>query len=295
MSMENLTRNPTELIKNAQNELKNLEIELQYGYLGRYEQDLITNIDLKNIHFTSSGDLALNSILKSLEDKGYSVSGSMISYYSYEKDIYVFVGRYPLSLESSIPKNDIRSHLIKLKCRYINTADNPAEEAGIDDEDASEKGDQGSRRTKERKIGYIIEKVARWRNLYNGTINAKGETVRLTLEEAAVQVGISKKSLDDYLLQLRFGRKFGFNFEEHKGDKVGLLRAYVKKYKQIQSELAKLGPGDQLSKENLDLLNQKGTLACKSRKCCVPPPGVLKFNYQQGSQIDNEFLKFMNQ
>jgi hypothetical protein len=42
-------------------------------------------------------------------------------------------------------------------------------------------------------------------------------------------VGVSKKSLDDYLLQLRFGKKFGFDFQKHKDDKVGVLRTYVKK------------------------------------------------------------------
>ncbi|CAG9333395.1 unnamed protein product [Blepharisma stoltei] len=294
--MENLIRNPSELMKNAQGEMRNLELELQYGHIGRYEQDLIRNIDPKNIHFSIAGDLSLNQVLKYIETTGYSISGSMISYYSYEKDIHIFVGHYPLTHDVQISQNNLRNHTLKLKCRYVNPTENSNEEAGIDDDEASEKGEQGSRRTKERKIGYIIEKVARWRNLYNGTINSRGENVRLTLEEAAVQVGISKKSLDDYLLQLRFGRKFGFNFEEHKGDKVGLLRAYVKKFKQIQSEIAKLGPGDQLSKESLELLNQKGTLACKSRKCCVPPPGVLKLPLQaHGPQVDNEFLKYVNQ
>jgi len=60
-----------------------------------------------------------------------------------------------------------------------------------------------SKRSKERKIGYIIEKVFLWRKLYNGFENEKGNMERLTLEEAAAKVGISKKSLDDYLIQLR--------------------------------------------------------------------------------------------
>ena len=42
---------------------------------------------------------------------------------------------------------------------------------------------------------------------------------------------MSKKSLDDYLLQLRFGKKYGFNFQEHKNDKVGVLRSFVKSKK----------------------------------------------------------------
>lgn len=54
--------------------------------------------------------------------------------------------------------------------------------------------------------------------------------VRLTLDEAAKKVAISKKSLDDYLLQIRHGRKYNFNFNEHKNEKVGSLRAFVKKH-----------------------------------------------------------------
>lgn len=54
--------------------------------------------------------------------------------------------------------------------------------------------------------------------------------IRLTLDEAAKRVTISKKSLDDYLLQIRHGRKYGFNFNEHKNEKVGTLRAFVKKH-----------------------------------------------------------------
>lgn len=42
---------------------------------------------------------------------------------------------------------------------------------------------------------------------------------------------MSKKSLDDYLLQLRFGKKYGFDFSKHKNDKVGKLRYFVKEQK----------------------------------------------------------------
>jgi len=51
---------------------------------------------------------------------------------------------------------------------------------------------------------------------------------RWSLEDAANKVKVSKKSLDDYLLQLRFGKKFGFDFEKHRNSKVGVLRSFVK-------------------------------------------------------------------
>lgn len=61
-----------------------------------------------------------------------------------------------------------------------------------------------SKRSKERKINFIIEKVLLWRKLYNGFEDEKGNLIKLTLEEAADKVGISKKSLDDYLIQIRY-------------------------------------------------------------------------------------------
>jgi len=50
----------------------------------------------------------------------------------------------------------------------------------------------------------------------------------MSLEEAAEKVGVSKKSLDDYLSQLRQGRALGFDFNHHKEQKVGYLRQFVK-------------------------------------------------------------------
>lgn len=47
---------------------------------------------------------------------------------------------------------------------------------------------------------------------------------KIPLDEGADIVKISKKTLDDYLAQLKKGRKYGFNFNEHKNDKVGVLR-----------------------------------------------------------------------
>jgi len=50
----------------------------------------------------------------------------------------------------------------------------------------------------------------------------------MSLEEAADKVAVSKKSLDDYLSQLRQGRALGFNFNQFKDEKVGYLRQFVK-------------------------------------------------------------------
>ena len=93
-----------------------------------------------------------------------------------------------------------------------------------------------TKRAKERKIGYIIKKVYMWRKMYSGFIDEKGRKIKLTLEEAADKIGISKKSLDDYLIQLRIGKMLGFNFNEHQNDKVGILRSFVRKHKKELNE-----------------------------------------------------------
>ena len=97
------------------------------------------------------------------------------------------------------------------------------------------------KRTKERTIQEIIEKVSLWRKLYNGVNDNEGNLLRYSLEDAAQKVGVSKKSLDDYLLQLRFGKKFGFDFQKHKDDKVGILRSSVKKEKSKAKGSGKAG------------------------------------------------------
>ena len=97
-----------------------------------------------------------------------------------------------------------------------------------------------NRRTKERSITEIIEKVSTWRKLYNGVMvtgpDGRQQLQRWSLEDAADKVGVSKKSLDDYLLQLRFGKKFNFDFESNRNNKVGVLRTFVKERKKAKKE-----------------------------------------------------------
>lgn len=264
-------------------DIHSLEIKLKYGQPGKYSKLGVTHLDQKFLRTTEDNELLLKPILDHIEQKLVTPSNYMVSAYSEKHGIYIFLGLAPVADRLTVPLEYIAPrNLLKLKLRF-----GPQPEASgrvqsyalDDDDDASDRGKSG-KRTKERKIGYIIEKVARWRSLYNGIQNARGETVRLTLEEAAVQVGISKKSLDDYLLQLRFGRKYGFNFEEHKHDKVGILRNYVKKYKQINNDLLKLKPGERANPETLRLLKEPGCPPCKILNCCVAPPGALKnFSY----------------
>lgn len=66
--------------------------------------------------------------------------------------------------------------------------------------------------------------------LYTG-VRKDEKVVKISLEEAAQRVSISKKSLDDYLMQLRSAKRFGFDFEKHAQMKVGVIRSFVRKKK----------------------------------------------------------------
>ena len=88
-----------------------------------------------------------------------------------------------------------------------------------------------------------METVFQWRRLFkqqrNNVFNANQK--KNTLGQAAQQLGYKKKSLDDYLLQIRDGAKFGFDFEENKNKGIGKLRAFVRKQKNQAFERNNIG------------------------------------------------------
>ena len=64
-------------------------------------------------------------------------------------------------------------------------------------------------RSKERTILEALILVKQWRKLHEDPMpNVK----RMNLQESAKQVGVSKKSLDDYYCQLRLAEQHNFNF-----------------------------------------------------------------------------------
>lgn len=115
---------------------------------------------------------------------------------------------------------------IRIKDRQISTT--KPDERGLVVEEEGEDKEKIIPKTKERTVGYVIEKVAQWRRLYNGTYDQNFNHQRMSLEAAANEVGVSKKSLDDYLAQLRAGRHYGYDFNLKKREKVGDLRRFVK-------------------------------------------------------------------
>ena len=224
--------------------------QIQCTVMVIYSFSKITHTSIINTHKKTKNTILLNDIITQLE-KEIPLENFQISYYNELEKNYYLIGKYPLNKEKEIifkfNSNKIINDniFIKIKLRQIFERENLLKMEFIEGENDNgeetiqkfEIGENNkTKRAKERKIGYIIRKVYMWRKMYSGFIDDKGRRIKSTLEEAAEKVGISKKSLDDYLIQLRVGKILGFDFNEHQNDKVGILRSFVRKHRKELNE-----------------------------------------------------------
>ena len=204
-----------------------------------YEREIISNL---NFLVHQNDKIKLFDVTLRLKSCGFPLTGSMISIYSKLAEDYIFVGADPIDQNFFLSNTEYNLKLIKLKaiCYIEEKLINEINREHIFCKPISRRNSlvdkKKSKRTKERKIGFIIEKVNSWRKLYNGFYDDNGKFTKYSLDDAAKIISISKKSLDDYLLQLRLGRKFGFDFNLNKNCKVGILRSFVKQNRGLKPE-----------------------------------------------------------
>lgn len=77
------------------------------------------------------------------------------------------------------------------------------------------------------KIIDVIKKICRWRQLCYNEVNISNEYITSKFN-AASNVGIKKKTLDDFLMYLRLGIALNFDFQENLFKKFGVLRKFIK-------------------------------------------------------------------
>jgi len=213
------------------------------------EEEIIPNLE---IHITTDKKIFMKDIISKLKYLGYPTTGALFSVYIKSAMEYVYLGSDPIDPNIFLDENLVDFDNIKIKMvSYLEDKLIKKTEKQLFDKKENNKN-QKDKRTKERKIEFIVEKVNAWRRLYNGFYNENGEYTRYSLDQAAKMVGISKKSLDDYLLQLRLGRKFGFNFNQNKTKKVGILRAFVKKHRLIQNNKNSIGNDNKINNDILE-------------------------------------------
>lgn len=207
-----------------------------------------------------------------MDKRGLAVLGnSVVSYFSNAETCFIYCATAPFGRDLTVPALEFPVEEGKLQLRYREKAAPLSQGADLFFTDPGNQNlvSKGSRRTKERKIGQIIQKVADWRAFYTGQKRYEGQKAdKISLEDAAGRVGISKKSLDDYLLQIRFGRKYGFNFNEHKDDKVGILRSFVRKEKELERARVK-GIGKRMSSRMSSTYSALNSNRLKRIRCRV--------------------------
>ena len=171
---------------NVQLNLVAAESSVEYEFIPDFEADITTN-----------GNILLETFVNRLKEKGYYLEGASFSYYSPQYEVYICCGNDPVPPGTLMPPENCESLpqnlIIRIKLKDFEEDTNIIQS---DKTDLKEK-----KRPKERKISFVISKVLEWRKLYAGMIDDKGQIIRYSLEEAAGKVGISKKSLDDYMLQ----------------------------------------------------------------------------------------------
>ena len=170
----------------------------------------------------------------------------LISYSTNNLDdnTFYFISKFPLDenikYNIDVPLDGIiyiklRKKISKIKSlRYEIFEDENEEE--IDEAEEKDKNEESfednknkkkdCKRSKEKRIGFIIKKVFEWKGL------RKLSKRKMSLQEAAQNVNMSKKTLDEYYNQIKEGKKFGFDFNRYKRDKVNVLRGFVKKKKE---------------------------------------------------------------
>lgn len=188
-------------------------------------------------------EFKLSKLLTFIRKQGYPIDNSFISYFSVDFQVQINCGPDPISQAVVLNPSDLEINqngecalqIIFAKGIKGDFYDTEIKQKEVDVEQMSP-AELANQRNKERSIGFIIEKVTQWRKLYNGYYDEKQELKRMSLEDAANKVGVSKKSLDDYLSQIRLGRYNGFDFNKNKDQKVGKLRLFNKDIKKMMDE-----------------------------------------------------------
>ncbi|CAD8055586.1 unnamed protein product [Paramecium primaurelia] len=102
------------------------------------------------------------------------------------------------------------------------------------------------KRVKERSVQMAVEKVQEWRYLFqNGKHDSQGNLKKLTLQQAAEEVGIPKKTLEDYHQLIKKAQEIK-PIEELYDRKMGYLRQFIK-----QSQILKQNTME-IETENLE-------------------------------------------
>ncbi|CAD8156676.1 unnamed protein product [Paramecium pentaurelia] len=101
------------------------------------------------------------------------------------------------------------------------------------------------KRVKERSVQMAVEKVEEWRNLFqNGKLDNQGNLKKLSLQQAAEEVGIPKKTLEDYYQLIKKAKEIQ-PIEQLYDHKMGYLRQLIKQSQNFKQNVIEIESEDQ--------------------------------------------------
>jgi len=197
--------------------------------------------------------ILVEDLTNQLKIKGYPISTSQIFIYNKEllngysllndKEIIYssnlsIKDTIKLKLENRVDNKLIDDTSIILKKCFDITETNKTEmtqENSLNNKNKKIKNSESNKRA--RKIGEIVKIVYAQRKFYNGYYNDEGEKISCNLEDASIKVNEKKKTLDDYLKQLKKAREFGYDFNKNKNESISHLRNFNEKNSQKNKNL----------------------------------------------------------
>ena len=246
-------KNKEQIMNNGQFcDIIKLKVILLYSYQKNYFEfnfpiKIFCNKERDKFQF--SFNELINLIFSYANDKSNFLNENDIISYSLDNKTFYFIGSFPLDenikYNIDVPLDGIiyvklRKKISKIKSLRYEIFEDENEE---DIDEAEEKGKKEEisednkinikkdcKRSKEKRIGFIIKKVFEWKGL------RKLSKRKMSLQEAAKNVNMSKKTLDEYYNQIKEGKKYGFDFNKYKRDKVNVLRGFVKKKKEDEKK-----------------------------------------------------------
>ena len=152
-----------------------MNIDIVAAMPGNNEKELIRDI---RVRCDNQGSIYLASVCDALKTIGYPIHTSLVFYFSSTDDMYVFVRRDPLTDEDVIPQDTLAGpakNRLYMKFKFQDQLTQEIDATDADSREDSKREDEGiktqkeiwssgkaNRRTKERKISFVIEKVSMW-------------------------------------------------------------------------------------------------------------------------------------
>ena len=258
-----------------QNRILN-QVEGNQEFIDKEMVTLDLPIYYKNKNNQNDYHIKVSDLKKQLIKKQYPIRTSKLFFYIENEYIndYAYINndneiidssmlspdhKIKLKLKNCIDKKLIKDTFFLLKKHFSELSEkkNNSEIVPNPDVKKTEKKNENEKEIefnkRTRKIGDIVKNVYVQRMLYNGYCNDEGAKVKYDLDGASKKIGIAKKTLDDYLKQIREAREHGFNFNEHKDKPIGYLRKFNKDKRGEEKKDNNNKGGDDNNKDNESL------------------------------------------